>query len=99
MFNLLHARLGETPFTYGCLGGFLNKAVQHHDSLTDLCAEKDTRDTFGAFQTQLKQAITKCLGVRLSQIRPKTNIRRVRTTYRAASVSGKEAIAAWTASL
>jgi hypothetical protein len=99
MVHLLHARLGETPFTHGCLGGFFHEAVQHHDPLADLSAEKDARDTVGAFRRNSNKPLPNALVCGSPRFGPKTNMRRVRTTYRAARVSGKEAIAVWTASL
>jgi hypothetical protein len=69
--NLLHTRLGESPFTQRRLSGFLHETVQHDDPLPDLSTEKDAGDAIGALQAQFEQAATEGLGVWLTQIRPK----------------------------
>lgn len=43
--------------------------MQHDDAAPDQRAKEDTRDAFGALQSQFEQAVAKCLGMRLAEVR------------------------------
>jgi hypothetical protein len=68
MFDLFHSLVGNFKFTFGRSIGLLDKAVQHHEALTDRRAIKNTGGALSAFEAQLKQAFFHGLGVRLTQI-------------------------------
>jgi hypothetical protein len=99
MLDLLHTDLGDPTFAGWRLAGFLDEAVQHDDSPADKSTEEDPRNSFCAFQSKLEQTFAEDPGVRLAKLGPSAAIRRVSTTYLAASAYGKLRISFCTVSL
>jgi hypothetical protein len=73
MFDLLQSRLSDLTLTKRRLVRLLDKTMQHDDSLGYQSTEEYAGNPLSAFQSQLKQTVTKGFGMRCSQVRAEYN--------------------------